>query len=77
MDILHDYCPREREQYLCIKSEDWDEEICIRCWERALGVGVCKYTPPLIQKKELQLLQSARAGRKEAKQMLKKLQKTH
>lgn len=34
--ILHDECPPDPKQYLCLISEDYDETACERCWEEYL-----------------------------------------
>ena len=40
LDILEDYCPREKEEYLCgggkLPEDYWDETLCKRCWEKYL-----------------------------------------
>ncbi len=36
LDILHDRCPHHRAAYLCLQQDDFDDEICLRCWERYL-----------------------------------------
>lgn len=32
LDILEDRCPRDRIEYLCKYSEEYDETACQRCW---------------------------------------------
>ncbi len=32
LDILNDRCPSDRKEYLCMKSEEFDETACTRCW---------------------------------------------
>lgn len=30
--ILRDECPPDTTMYLCERSEEYDDEICVRCW---------------------------------------------
>ena len=30
--ILQDHCPFHPQAYLCAQQEEYDEEICFRCW---------------------------------------------
>ena len=32
LDCLYDLCPADEEFHLCNGSEEYDEEICTRCW---------------------------------------------
>ena len=32
LDILHDLCPRDEDVHLCNLAEDYDDDICTRCW---------------------------------------------
>ena len=32
LDVLFDYCPKDENAHLCNRSEDYDDEICTRCW---------------------------------------------
>lgn len=34
--LLADACPPERDAYLCDGVEEYDEDVCTRCWERYL-----------------------------------------
>lgn len=36
MKILYGQCPEEPAVYLCRKAEEFDEEICVRCWTREI-----------------------------------------
>ena len=36
MKILYGRCPEEPAVYLCRKAEEFDEEICVRCWTREI-----------------------------------------
>lgn len=32
LDLLYDRCPRDKDAYMCKRAEDYDDEICTRCW---------------------------------------------
>lgn len=40
LDILYDRCPSDTGAYLCKESEEYDDEICTRCWEQYLYATV-------------------------------------
>lgn len=48
MLLVEDDCPPEREAYLCARQEDFDEEVCARCWRTyLLAVSNGKASPTM------------------------------
>lgn len=36
ISILRDECPANPADYLCAEAEEYDDEICLRCWQRQI-----------------------------------------
>lgn len=36
MRILHDECPDDNKVYICMRSEDYDPDMCMTCWDNYL-----------------------------------------
>ena len=76
--LLYDECPGEREHYLCMKSEVYDDEMCRRCWLRYIEAREREKTRYylMLDKEAADIEKSRRKGRKHARELINSIQKT-
>ena len=75
--LLYDECPENRDNYLCLKSEVYDDDICKRCWLRYIEARERANTRRylMLDKEVANVEKARRKARKHARELIKSIQK--